>query len=329
MDTRVSFRSVRAKAVQRPSIAACNHREMVYKPTTTPYVYLSGSSQMSAAAFYLRPKAPFNLELTAWALRRRANNPIDRWDGHTYKRVLVFGDKPREMTVTQSGPSDVPRLHVTLTGKQLTLAEKASARKTLERLLGLHLDLGEFYQLASRDSNLGPLVERFRGVKPPRFPSLFEALANAIACQQMSLSLGILLLSRLTQRFGLPMHSTREPAQAFPRPEALAGLKPEALRELGFSRQKGRALITLAQAFCESPRDWDTLEELDNQAALERLLELRGIGRWSAEYVLLRGLGRLDVFPGDDVGAHNALKRWLGLPKKLGYEEVRRITAKW
>lgn len=70
-------------------------------------------------------------------------------------------------------------------------------------------------------------------------------------------------------------------------------------------------------------------EALDNHAAVERLLELRGIGRWSAEYALLRGLGRLDVYPGDDVGARNNLRRWLGLCKPLDYEGVRRITNRW
>ena len=62
---------------------------------------------------------------------------------------------------------------------------------------------------------------------------------------------------------------------------------------------------------------------------MNQLIELRGIGRWSAEYVLLRGLGRLDVYPGDDVGARNNLKRWLNLRKPLDYEGVRRITKRW
>jgi hypothetical protein len=59
------------------------------------------------------------------------------------------------------------------------------------------------------------------------------------------------------------------------------------------------------------------------------LLELRGVGRWSAEYVLLRGLGRLNVYLGDDVGARNNLRSWLKLRKSLDYDGVRRVTAKW
>ncbi len=285
--------------------------------------------QERPAAFWLKPVAPFRLDWTAWALRRRPSNLMDQWDGHTYRRVLVFDDQPIEVAVTQRGSPEAPRLQVSLTGNQPVAAEWATVRKTLERILSLKLDLTEFYRLAARDSRLGPLVERFRGVKPPRFPTLFEALANAIACQQMSLSLGILLLSRLTEKFGLAVHGNARPAHTFPRPEELAGLEPEAFRELGYSRQKGRALIALAQTFCHRPSEWEALEAMDNQAVVERLLELRGIGRWSAEFVLLRGLGRLDVFPGDDVGARNNLERWLKLRKSLDYEGVRRVTAKW
>jgi 3-methyladenine DNA glycosylase/8-oxoguanine DNA glycosylase len=89
----------------------------------------------------------------------------------------------------------------------------------------------------------------------------------------------------------------------FPAPDDLALLKPDELRALGFSRQKGQAIITLARAVAAGHVHLDELESLDDAAAVARLRTLRGVGRWTAEYVLLRGLGRLHVFPGDDVGA--------------------------
>ncbi len=242
--------------------------------------------------------------------------------------MLVVGKKPIAVTVTQSGPLEQPRLKLELTGHRILPQEKAIIRRDLENSLGLKRDLKEFYALAARDPKLGPLVQQFRGVRPPRFPTLFEALANAIACQQMSLTLGILLLSRMAERFGRRA-GRASAARAFPLPKDLAGLDPEDFRELGFSRQKGRSMIALAQAFSDGSFDGQTLDSLENPAVVERLVELRGIGRWSAEYALLRGLGRLDVYPGDDVGARNNLRRWLGLRRVLDYEGVRRITARW
>ena len=68
---------------------------------------------------------------------------------------------------------------------------------------------------------------------------------------------------------------------------------------------------------------------LPDDEAIDHLCELRGVGRWTAEYVLLRGLGRTHIFPGDDVGARNNLQRWLQLTNPLDYEAVRRALARW
>jgi DNA-3-methyladenine glycosylase II len=279
--------------------------------------------------FSLEPKPPFRLDLTAWAMRRRPSNAVDRWDGETYRRVLMLNGKPCEVAVTQIAAPNSPRLQVAITGARLTSDVKIATTSSLERLLGVRIDLTEFYRLAARDANLGPLAERFRGLKPPRFPTLFEALTNGIACQQMSLTLGILLLNRLAERLGVAVRSTSGTVHAFPRPEELAKTEPSEFRKLGFSRQKGLYLIELSRTFLAGQFSSETLSNLGNEAAVARLRELRGVGRWTAEYVLLRGLRRLDVYPGDDVGARNNLQRWLKLEKPLDYESVRRVLVKW
>jgi DNA-3-methyladenine glycosylase II len=196
-------------------------------------------------------------------------------------------------------------------------------------MFGLNVDLGEFYRFAARDARLAPLAERFRGMRPPRFPTVFEALVNGFACQQMSLTLGIMLLSRLSQSYGLAASEEGRPSHAFPRPEDLAGLDLRALRPLGFSHQKSRAIIEAARAVCDGQLDLESLVDLPDDEAVERLEQLRGVGRWTAEYVLLRGLGRWHLFPGDDVGARNNLSRWLKLRKPLDYQRVKRILARW
>jgi DNA-3-methyladenine glycosylase II len=199
----------------------------------------------------------------------------------------------------------------------------------LGRLLGAHIDLTAFYRFARHQGQLGPLARRFRGMKPPRFATVFESVINAIACQQVTLTLGIRLLNRLAANYGPALPKGDEAAHAFPRPDDLAGLRPEQLRRLGFSRQKGHAMINLARLITEGRFDLDELAELPDAEALTRLRELRGVGRWTAEYVLLRGLGRTNIFPGDDVGARNNLRRWLHLAGPLDYERVRRTLARW
>ncbi len=287
------------------------------------------AATMDRITFPLEPVAPFRLDLTAWTLRRRTENAIDRWDGSTYRRVIIVHERPVEAAIIQTGPPNMPLLRVTTTGTRLSSDTLPLVSSVLTRMLGIDADLSEFYRFAEHQPKLDVLARQFRGVKPPRFPTIFEALVNAIACQQLSLTVGIILLSRLAAAFG-PSHPEQGTlVHAFPAPENLAGLDTEALRPLGFSRQKALALIELASAISEKRLDLDELENLDREAAYDRLRKLRGIGRWSAEYVLLRGLGHLQVFPGDDVGARNRLNEWLDLAEPLDFEGVRRSISLW
>ena len=116
--------------------------------------------------------------------------------------------------------------------------------------------------------------------------------------------------------------------RAFPGPEELATLEPDELKRHGFSMAKARTIIETARAIVAGGLDLEALHRFDDLAAVERLTSLRGIGRWTAEYVLLRGLGRLNVFPGDDLGAHNKLRRLFGIDMQLNYESVQQLVAR-
>jgi DNA-3-methyladenine glycosylase II len=109
----------------------------------------------------------------------------------------------------------------------------------------------------------------------------------------------------------------------------VARLRPEKYRSIGFSRQKVRALLDLARAVTRRKVELEEIAQADDAEARIRLLELRGVGRWTAEYVQLRGLGRLHVFPGDDVGAQKRLALWLGRPDPLDYAAVQRAVGPW
>ena len=284
---------------------------------------------MSEISFQLKPVAPFRLDLTAWVLRRRTVNSWDRWDGQVYQRILVLRGKPVEVKVRQIGPPANPKLYITAAGLRLASEATSLLTANLNRMLGLQIDLGKFYRFAGKDRLLKGLAQRFQGMKPPRFPTVFEALMNAIACQQFTLTSGIRMLNRVVTTWGVPFSGAAVSAHAFPRPEDLAGLEMEILRKLGFSRQKAAALIDLARTVSEGRLNLENLESMDDEGALEKLQQLRGVGRWTAEYALLRGLGRFHIFPGDDVGVRNRLQRWLNLRKPLDYEGVRRIMRRW
>src|SRR5690242_9954713 len=138
------------------------------------------ASHHDVARFSVRPMAPFRLDLTIWALRRRSMNAVDAWNGTTYCRVLTVGDNPMLIAVTQRQRT----LEVTLTARYLPPEAKQCAANALERLLGIKEDLSELYEFSSRHTRLHELAVRFCGLKPPRFATVFEALVNGITCQQ-------------------------------------------------------------------------------------------------------------------------------------------------
>ncbi|PZR69384.1 MAG: DNA-3-methyladenine glycosylase 2 family protein [Solirubrobacterales bacterium] len=277
----------------------------------------------------LEPRAPFALELTAWALRRRAHNAIDCWDGRVYRRALALGDEAVAVSVAQTGPICDPRLAVTLSGVHLDKGAEATARRGLDRLLGLTVDLSGFAAMAAGDPLLARLTGRLRGLKPPRFPTVFEALVNGIACQQLSITVGIHLLGRLTAAYGRPVPKDPDELRAFPGPTDLASVTLAELNHMGFSAAKARTILEAAAAIAGGELDLESLERLDDRTAVEGLTRLYGVGRWTAEYVLLRGLGRLHVFPGDDVGARNKLKRFFDIERPLDYEGIEQLLARW
>ncbi len=277
--------------------------------------------------FILHPLPPFRLDLTAMLLNRRSFNNIDRWDGATYRRVLPYNGSPIQLSVTQTCTENAPLLEVTVEGQGVNPSIEPFIAAFVERLLGIHVNLQPFYRYARRTAGLDKLAADFRGAKPTRYASYFETLVNAITCQLLSLTVGIHLLNRLAKAYGLPMQTDAGEQYAFPRPQDLILADLDHLRELGYSYQKGRYVVNLARLLLDGQLDLDGIENLSDEAAVKELCSIKGVGRWTAEYYLLRGLGRTHIFPGDDVGARNNLQNWLGLPDRLDYAGVEKALA--
>lgn len=283
---------------------------------------------MIQESFHIHPYSSFRLDLTVWALRRRGHNQVDRWNGTPYTRVLLIDQVPVKVEVSQLHPASPPHLLVNVWSTAPGVDLSTRVKEILQRMLGFSLDLTGFYALSRYDPAVSPLAQKFVGMKPLRFPSFFETLLNAFACQQVTLDVGLLLLNRLTEAYGKPFVDSQT-VRAFPRPEEITTASIGNLRALGFSRQKARAMIELATRLTQEPHMMSPLEGMNNEEMVATLSSLRGVGRWTAEYVLLRGLGRLETFPGDDVGAQRNIQRLLHLPEKPTYEMIKALIASW
>lgn len=284
---------------------------------------------MAELTFTLAARPPFRLDLTVWALRRRPHNVVDRFDDGVWRRVLMIGGSPAAIAVTQARHGARPQIEVQISATR-PRAVKGAVAAIVTTMLGLDRDLSEFYRLARRDPRMHELAERLRGMKPVRYAAVFEAFANAVACQLVSLSAGMHVLNRLAQEFGTRGEIDCLPMRSFPTAAAIARSNPDAMRALGLSRQKGEYLIGLARlALDKNDRDFASIARLDDADAFARLRKIRGVGRWTAEYVMLRGFGRIDIFPGDDVGGRNKLSEWFGTEDARTYDSVSAMLKRW
>lgn len=282
---------------------------------------------MHKLCFNLPAIAPFRLDLTVWALKRRSRNIVDQWDGICYTRVFIVKNSPIKVEVQQKkGKSEISVIaytHLLFVDAQLQIS------RLLNITLGLEIDLKWFYKLTKYDKVLHPLVLKYKGVKPPRLPSIFETLVNAIAFQQFSLEAGFSLLNNLIVKYGKPFKEKDSICYAFPEPCELMNCTVNELMSIGFSQNKSKTLILIASTIFHHEETLSNLDELPNEGIVQLLGSFKGIGRWSAEYVLLRGLGRTEILPGDDVGIRKSLIELLSLRKNPDYNKIKKIEKKW
>jgi DNA-3-methyladenine glycosylase II len=240
-------------------------------------------------------RTPYRLDLTVNVLRRTSGNLVDVLTPEgEYLRVLDAAATPAIIRVRQVGPGT------------LSVAVEDDGRdpgQTLDlvhRILGLDADLGRFYQSAARIGWLNPLVLRVRGVKPPRYPTLWEACVNSIVFQQISLLAATSIMRRLLVSIEQPLERSGAQLYCFPSVERVMGAADSVLRAAGLSAGKIATLRRVGEMIGSGALYEVMLEERSSSDAAVLLCGIKGIGPWTAAVILLRGLGRLDVFPAND-----------------------------
>jgi DNA-3-methyladenine glycosylase II len=250
-------------------------------------------------------RPPFRLDLTANVLRRLSTNVIDRFDGVTYRRLIGEPHDPALLEVAQTGPAE---LEVAIAGPA-----RFDPAVIVARLLGIEADLGPFTRAAAGIPWLAPLVAGARGVKPPRYPTIWEACVNAIVYQQVSIHAAGAILGRVIERYAVAVPlGGGDGLYAFPGPQTIVDADAEELRGLGLSINKVVALRAVGRAVLDGAIDEATLELLPTPELTAALATHRGIGPWSAAVVALRGFGRLDLFPMNDSGVARSIRDLAG-----------------
>jgi DNA-3-methyladenine glycosylase II len=159
-----------------------------------------------------------------------------------------------------------------------------------------------------KDPRLAGLLNSIGPIEIRVHTDHFHALVESIISQQLSVKASDTIFKRLLSYCGETLT-----------PDVLVAMKPEAYRVHGISGQKAGYLIDLARHFCEDRDRFSRLSALPDQGVIDALVEIKGIGEWTAQMFLMFTLGRMDVFAPGDLGLRNAmmaLYRWKEMPER-------------
>jgi DNA-3-methyladenine glycosylase II len=176
----------------------------------------------------------------------------------------------------------------------------AETRPVVRTLLGGQFDLAGFYDWARGDRVLARLTRVLTGFRPPLAPDPFETLVTSITAQQVSLHAAFAIRNRLIERFGRRVGE----AYSFPTARRLTRASHDDLVALGFSNRKAEYVLGLAS----ERLDYEALASLPDEEVKARLVAVRGLGEWTADWYLARHLARPRAWPAGDLGLRKAVE---------------------
>lgn len=280
-------------------------------------------------SFEIIPRAPYSFDFTAARFMRFASESVDLVEDGQYRRLLADGRQVALATVTNAGTVARPRLAVVLHSPSRAPLKLAAFEAQLRHILSTDLDLRPFYRMARKDKMLAPMVTRFRGLRVTASPTLFEALVTAVLSQQVNLTFAYSIKKALVESFGRRWRRQGRTYYTFPEPRRFAAQTLETMLCFRLSNAKAGTLVRLGEAFASDPT-LRGLEARSDEQVVERLTAIKGIGRWSAEIALMRGLARPDTFPAGDLGVVKYVAQGLlGRTGKATEDEMRAFAERW
>ena len=277
----------------------------------------------------LVPTPPYDFELSFSFLGPNCPDPVARFEKGVYQRLWPLdGERSAFVSIMSIGTLTDPRLKLTLEGENLSDNDVNRCKNHVADTLCLDLDLEAFYDTVKKDRLLHDHCRKNIGLKPVLEPTLFEALTWAIIGQQVNLRFACQVKRGMLEQFAKRKTIDGHIFYQYPEPAELANLNPLTWRQFKCSTRKAEYVIGLAKQV-QDGFDLGGLTRLSDEKIIEKLVQIRGIGRWTAEYVLIQGFGRWDALPTGDAGLLNGFKQVYGLDRKPTEEELREQAELW
>ena len=286
---------------------------------------------MDKSTTTIKPVAPFDFELTAgYHTYFQGRYGTDSMEGGVYRRLLDLDGKLVLASVRSVGSIEAPELTVDLQAEGLTSKDAPRATSLVGWLLGADQDLSGFYDHCREDQGMWDIIQRYHGLHLPHTPTVFEALVLAILGQQIAANVARIIRTLMIETCGPNQAFEGETYYAFPRPHTLAALSIEQLRAMKLSQRKAEYVQGIAKATPEfSAVGLESLHGMTDEEVVRNVVELRGVGHWTAQWLLIRALGRPDALPLGDLALRRAVSRIFFEGEDLNDAQVEEFAARW
>jgi DNA-3-methyladenine glycosylase II len=273
---------------------------------------------------------PFRFDLSA-EIFANGDKQIRTYEKGRFQQTMRADGKLILANVESVGTIDVPKLCAELrSDRELTQEDEKKAEEAISVLFNLNFDLALFYEEVKKDKVMACLTQKLRGLKSPTTQTVFEALVDSIVEQQISLKVANSMEKKLIKKFGDSLDLEGEVYYAYPTPQRMALASVEELRECGLSQRKAEYIKSASTLMMEGKLD---LEKLRNYESVDEIIreldKVKGVGVWTAEFTLLRGMQRLEALPADDLGLRRVISHYYCGGKAITGAQAREIAEGW
>ena len=276
------------------------------------------------------PPPPYDFLLTAdYATYNSERHGADFLRDGTLSRALEAGGETVLASIRSVGEVDDPALEIRIDGARPDADALDRTMDAALRLAGARTDPRPFYAALEPDDPMSDFARRLRGLGLPQTPTPFEGLVLAILGQQISNHVARILRDLLVDEFGAAAEIGGETRRTFPSPSALASAGPDALRAIKFSARKAEYICDISAQVADGRLDLDAIGALPSQDAIERLVALRGVGPWTAHWLLIRSYGHQDGFPAGDLAVQRNLGILYGDGSRMSESEAVSVSERW
>lgn len=279
--------------------------------------------------FDINPVPPFSFDLSA-GIFTEGDEHIHKYENGSFWQVIKPNGKPVLVSLRSTGTVDEPELSVNLTPDEALSDDDIRMAGVIVRdLFNMNLDLLPFYEAVNGDRVMTKIAQQLRGLRNPSTATVFEALVDSIVEQQISLKVAWSLEQRLIETFGDKLSLGDKIYYAFPESEKLARATIEELRSCGLSTRKSEYIRDLAKLI-QKGLDLEKFKDYQNpDMIIEELRRIRGVGVWTAELAMVRGMSKLDAMPADDLGLRRCISHYYCGDRKITGDQARKVAEAW